>query len=49
MTGSPVGFVAVLGAILEPRFSVTSGAVTLEHDGRGAAQQFAPAADEGEG
>ncbi len=33
-------FVAVISAIVEPRFPVTSGAVTLEHDGRGEAQKF---------
>ncbi len=33
-------FIAVHWAILESRFPVASGAVSLEHDGRGEAQKF---------
>ncbi len=40
MSDPPARFVAVLRAILEPRFPVASGAVSLEHDGRGEAQKF---------
>ncbi len=40
MSGPAVQFIAVLWAILEPRFPVASGAVSLEHDGRGEAQKF---------
>ena len=40
MSGPIARLVAVLRAILKPRFPVACGAVTLEHDGRGEAQKF---------
>ncbi len=40
MSDAIARFVAVLWAIPEPRFPVASGAVSLEHDGRGEAQKF---------